>query len=188
MKRTLLTAAAVVTLFFGAATAGAIPPETGSSSFVFDGCEDFGFALYDCGEFFLCEAGLIGVDWKLFFDNNGDPKKYREKVKFDGYVYGGDPDNRVDYNTLSYTYTENIVTGEEIYTGLFAMITVPGLGQIVRDVGRIVFDVDGEIVFEAGEHEYWNPEWDAVCELLETVISLYVLQAEILAANDRGRT
>lgn len=166
MRRYLIVMAAFVALLFAVSAAWAIPPETGSYTFSVV-CEDEDDTLYDCGDFLICEGGTGEADWKLFFDKNGDPKKYREKVKFDGYVYEfGNPDNRLDYLPLNYTVTIDQITGDVIVTGVFAMLTVPGHGQIFRDVGRIIFDIDGFIVFEAGEHEYWNDEWEAVCTFL----------------------
>ena len=37
--------------------------------------------------------------------------------------------------------------------GLYESINVPGLGQVFVEVGRIVFDAQGNIVFEVGEHD-----------------------------------
>jgi len=47
------------------------------------------------------------------------------------------------------------------------MIILPGYGQIFRDVGTISYDFStGEILFEAGEHEWFNEDFDAVCDYL----------------------
>ena len=169
MKEHLKTTALLIALLSVAGAAWAIPPVTGSYEEYFDSCEDPDFfPLYWCESLssYICEAGYIQVDWKEFYDQNGDFKKYWEKVKFDSIVYEvGNPVNNVAYNPLSYTYTFLPSTGDVIFTGLFAQITLPGYGNILRDAGRIVFN-EGEIVFEAGDHDFWNEEWDAVCDYL----------------------
>ena len=161
MKRFSLLSVMIAGLLLAASAVWAIPPDQGEYEFTIDD------VLADCGnEFLICEAGDGVVSWKQFFFKNGDLKKYQEKTKFLGMIYEcGNTDNFLPYNPLSYTYIYNYVSGEDVFHGLFAMITVPGYGQIFRDVGTIVFDWP-EIIFEAGEHEFWTGEFDAVCDFL----------------------
>jgi hypothetical protein len=61
------------------------------------------------------------------------------------------------------TYTSK-VAGPEILTieadgtvskagsGIFSLVTVRGQGVLLKDIGRIVWDEAGNVVFEAGEH------------------------------------
>ena len=46
--------------------------------------------------------------------------------------------------------------------GLWALVTVPGEGAIFMDVGLIIFDLNG-VVFEAGKHQWWDGNVDALC-------------------------
>ena len=47
------------------------------------------------------------------------------------------------------------------------MLTVPGYGQIFRDIGHIRADATGTIIiFEAGEHQWFHGDFDAVCAYL----------------------
>ena len=163
MKRILLTAAALGVMIVTTTIASAIPPEKDAGSAAAD------YLLWDCSETFsICEMGDFSWRSKLFFFNNGDPKKYIEHDRFLGGMYEcGNPDNFLAYNPLRYTYTYYFVSDEEVFHGVFAMITVPGYGQIFRDVGNVRFDVStGQVIFEAGEHEWWNEEFDAVCNYL----------------------
>ena len=103
----------------------------------------------------------------MFFDKDGNPTRYWERQKLiGGLAEVGNTTNFLPYNTLSLTYKVDLITGDEIVTGVWALVTVPGYGQIFKDVGRIVFDFDGNVTFEAGEHEYFNDEFDAVCMFL----------------------
>jgi hypothetical protein len=40
---------------------------------------------------------------------------------------------------------------------------LPGAGNIFADVGRVVFDADGNIVFEAGPHEFLHGDVASLC-------------------------
>ena len=39
------------------------------------------------------------------------------------------------------------------WNGLISKVTLPGHGMLIMEIGRLVFDADGNIVFEAGGHE-----------------------------------
>jgi len=162
MKRILVLTVMIAGLLLGGAL-WAIPPDQGEYAPTFD------YILGDCGDdFLICEAGEAVFRWKLFFFKNGDPKRYHEKASVDGMIYEcGNVDNFLPYNHLSYSYIYDYVADEEVFHGLFAMITVPGYGQIFKDAGTITFDyATGDIIFEAGEHEWFNEEFDAVCDFL----------------------
>ena len=141
----------------------AIPPDSGTYSGAFD------FPLTDCSETFsICEMADYSYSWRLFFYNNGDPKKYVTHEEFLGGVYEcGNPDNFLPYIPLHYSWTYYFATNESVYHGVVAQITVPGHGVILHDAGHIRFDyTTHEVLFEAGKHNYWNGEFDAVCEFL----------------------
>lgn len=165
MKRRLVISAVMGVLVLGVSSAWAIPPDQGE--YPLDFTDAF---LGDCGDdFYICESGVGTVDWKLFFFNNGDPKRYVEKVKFYGMINEcGNLDNALPYIPLSYTFGFD-VGGPFFIHGLFAMINLPGYGQIFRDVGNLVYEFDNGdliILFEAGEHQWWNEDFDAVCDFL----------------------
>ncbi|CAN5678457.1 hypothetical protein BH23GEM7_BH23GEM7_30550 [soil metagenome] len=51
--------------------------------------------------------------------------------------------------------------------GLNGVYTAPGLGVILLDAGRAVFDpVTGEVVFEAGPHQDYHGDYDRLCQYL----------------------
>ena len=165
MKQVYLVVKAFAVLLLVTSTAWAMRPIAGTDLIDFDGCDPEVFPIYDCGnDFYLCEEAIIDINWKLFFDKDGNENRYWETQKLVGSIYElGNPNNFVPYTPLSLTYKFDFLTGDEIVTGVWALITVPGYGQIFKDVGRTVFDFDGNITFEAGEHECFNAEWDAVC-------------------------
>ena len=67
--------------------------------------------------------------------------------------------------TLSYAqpFRDNL-TGENTVLGLALKIVVDGRVYSL-DVGRLVFDYDGNILFDAGSHSFFNESVD-ICGLL----------------------
>ena len=47
--------------------------------------------------------------------------------------------------------------------GLRFRVAFPGLGVVLLDAGRIVFDADGNVVFEAGPHQIVNEDFAEFC-------------------------
>ena len=160
-------------LLLGIAPVWAVRPEMGTDFIPYDGCPDGGeiFPLHDCGDgLVICEAADIELIYKVFFNKNGDPLSYWERQKLSGGLYElGNPDNFVPYNPLSLTYSYDFVADQATVTGVWALINIPGYGQILHDIGRIVTEtgnVFGPRLFEAGEHQYLDGEFDAVCEYM----------------------
>jgi hypothetical protein len=39
-------------------------------------------------------------------------------------------------------------------------------GVVLHDVGRVVFNSDGRLVFEAGQHQWLNGDIEGLCRML----------------------
>jgi hypothetical protein len=62
----------------------------------------------------------------------------------------------------------NLLTGEETINGAPAHVTAPGEGIVIHDTGRIVFDAEGNVAFEAGPHDQLDQgPLEAYCAALE---------------------
>jgi hypothetical protein len=46
---------------------------------------------------------------------------------------------------------------------VFPCLVLPGAGNIFADVGRVVFDADGNIIFEAGPHQFLHGDVASLC-------------------------
>ena len=46
------------------------------------------------------------------------------------------------------------MTGTETYTGNQEVMNRPGTGVVVQDVGRVVYDADGNLIFFAGGRKH----------------------------------
>ena len=53
--------------------------------------------------------------------------------------------------------------GTESDVGLRFRVIFPGLGVVLLDAGRVVFDADGNVAFEAGPHQIVNEDFAAFC-------------------------
>ncbi len=154
---------------------------TGMADYTFSNCADlnpdflFG-EPYQCDNGLLfCELGDIHLDTKLFFDKDGNPRRYTEKTTGTGAFFElGNPDNNLEYEPFHYTFTADLGADSEFFTeddvfsyrGLVYKIKVPGHGIIFRDVGNVIVDSNFEVIFQAGQHDFYDGDFDAVCDYL----------------------
>jgi hypothetical protein len=110
-----------------------------------------------------------GTEVTISFDDRGASKTFFTAAgqrMFTFFIVGSttfsDEDSSV---TLSYaqTFRDNL-TGQNTIVGLPQKVTVNGT-VVSLDVGRIVFDYDGNILFDAGTHDFFNQVVD-ICGLL----------------------
>ena len=164
MKRVATALAVFAILLFGATVLHAGKPITWTDSGGGDApigyCEDAGFEVW--------ESVTWEVKGKAFFNKDGEWIKTKWHWTLEGYVYNADaPENQLPYKNAVYNETYDVETGEDRISGLWALITIPGYGSIFMDVGLIVFDEDFNIIFEAGKHQWWYANVDALCEHLD---------------------
>jgi hypothetical protein len=65
-----------------------------------------------------------------------------------------------------YTIEFLAVKGTFTRVGLWFHLNLPGGGVVLRDVGRVVFNEDGDLVFIAGQHQWLSGNLGALCEVL----------------------
>jgi hypothetical protein len=141
----VLTALALSSILLIAQPAGATPPSV--ETFHDEG--EFLFA--DCGTFQLTETFTVDVRITTFFNAQGDAVRATEHVTFVGVITNSlsgntypDPGHLQDVTDLT--------TGETTVVGLVFLTPVPGLGPVLHDTGKVVFDANGNITFIAGPH------------------------------------
>lgn len=105
-----------------------------------------------CGDFLMIANGAGRVRITTFFNREGDPIR----VLFQG-RYNGTITNSVTGATLYDSpsvanITIDLVKGTETQVGTFFNVTVPGVGVVFLEAGRLVFDGAGPPVFIAGPH------------------------------------
>jgi hypothetical protein len=158
-KRLLALALIVLPLTFVAAALAA--PPTNEVTVVVDAvaddaeiCADFGLTIR------FVENGSFKV--RTFYDREGNIVKtilsnFNQRFTSTASANG---------KTLSTNYPLVFITdddGADIRVGLRNAYHVPGAGVVLLDAGRLVFDADGDLVFEAGQHQLLNGSVDAFC-------------------------
>jgi hypothetical protein len=94
-----------------------------------------------------------------FFDNAGNPVRLQIKLDHAGVITN--PATGLSVNDPAHTTTfVDLVTGTATQVGLVFKSTVPGVGVVFHDVGRVVFDAEGNVTFEAGPHDVLHTESD----------------------------
>ncbi len=94
-----------------------------------------------------------------FFDKAGTPVRAQIKVNVAGVVTNPETGESVENPTHTTVFVD-LVEGTEAQVGLVFKATVPGVGVVFHDVGRVVFDAAGNLIFEAGPHDVLNTAGD----------------------------
>jgi hypothetical protein len=122
----------------------------------------------ECAGFDVLEDVAYEVTGKAYFNKDGEWIKTKLRWRVEGGVYNADaPDNYLPYKNVAYIEHYAADTDGHRITGLWALVTVPGYGAIFMDVGLLILDGDYNIVYEAGKHQWWNANVDALCEHLD---------------------
>jgi hypothetical protein len=145
MRRSIVVGVVATTWVLGlmwAAPASALAPERQPFSFV-------GHGVIDCGTFVDAFDDFFNGFDTVYFDAAGSP--IREVINVEHF---SNDSNSVTGLLLHehghFIVTIDLVSGTETVTGNSEIINRPGTGVVIQDVGRAVFDQDGNLVFFAG--------------------------------------
>ena len=94
-----------------------------------------------------------------FFDRAGNPVRLQITVDAGGVVTNPETGQSVE-NPAHTTVFVDLVAGTEAQVGLVFKATVPGVGVVFHDAGRVVFDAAGDVIFEAGPHDVLHTAGD----------------------------
>lgn len=134
-------------------TVAAAPPEVetfhNEGSFTFAGPCPNGVTLV--------ETFTEDVRVTTFFDNQGTAVRVQITDNYVGVVTNPVTGASVE-DPSHQTTTIDLVTGTETDVGLIFSSTVPGVGVVFHDVGRVVLDAEGNVTFEAGPHDVLHTE------------------------------
>jgi hypothetical protein len=114
-----------------------------------------------------CPGGPLTISWddngifKTFLDKSG-PRRYTNF--FQGTTWFSADDGSTVEVRYAQSFTDRL-DGSGVITGLAQDVWLDGQ-HVIRDVGRLVFDLEtGEVTFDAGRHPQWYEGLD-ICELL----------------------
>jgi hypothetical protein len=145
---------------FGASTASALPPQMSTFSFSEEG-------VIDCGTFGDQFTDFLSGSRTRFFDSEGNLTRVVFQIE-----HHSNDSNSVTGLTLHehghYTLTVDLLAGTVSQTGNDAIMTRTGAGVVVQNVGRLVFDLDDNLLFFAGarQHNEFLEGDQLLCEAL----------------------
>jgi len=107
---------------------------------------------FECGSFTGLSSGELTERSTTFFDKAGDATRTQFHI-----VYRATITNLATEKTLTdnanYNGTIDLVTGAIEVNGLIYNVKDRANGIRIKDIGRLVFDADFNITFEAGRHD-----------------------------------
>jgi hypothetical protein len=118
----------------------------------------------DCSAFQVLDDFELNYTVRLFFDNEGT----LSSIIFE--IWGSDTFINSETGTAysgNFRQSELVTVGQYgAHSGVIARLTVPGAGAVFLDVGRIVRDREGNILFEAGQHQLADGDFAGLCAAL----------------------
>jgi hypothetical protein len=151
-------AAAVAVLAPTAALA--TPPDTGriphEDHFIDEG------ASAACG--FPVQVDVSGVQtFQVMFDAAGNPTR----LQIHGNLEGTFSANEITLRQIERGQMFiDLIEGTDTEVGLLFRVFLPSGGTVIADVGRLVFDAEGNLTFEAGPHPALHGDFAALCAAL----------------------
>lgn len=148
-------AVVVIALFTLPGAVSAAPPEV--ETITNEGTLEFQGPCANAPEVTLVATFRETLRVTTFFAQDGTPVRLQIKIDYFGVVTNPVSGASVEDNAHQMVVVD-LVEGTETVVGLKFSSTVPGVGVVFHDVGRLVFDSNGEVIFEAGPHDVLNTE------------------------------
>jgi hypothetical protein len=97
-----------------------------------------------------------------FFDDQGNPIRIQFHLPFHGTLTNEATGESVSADQVL-QLTVDLEEGTESDVGLRFRVVFPGLGIVLLDAGKVVFDADGNVAFAAGPHQIVNEDFAEFC-------------------------
>jgi hypothetical protein len=159
MRRRLLLVVLLALPLALAAPALAVPPTTEVVTI-----EDFSFVDTSlCGfEVTSTENGRFKVT--TFFDEEGNPVQSILTNSNLRYTSTAETNGKTLLTNYALVVITSFEDGTRLELGLRNAYQVPGEGVVLLDAGRVIIDLaTGDVVFEAGQHQFLEGDSDAFC-------------------------
>jgi hypothetical protein len=124
--------------------------------------------LADCGAFQILDVYDLKQTEKVYLDKDGNLLKVIIEAwgtdtltnAVTGKAYSGSFHNSslIDFSTTP---------RQSAIMGIVYRVTVPGVGVVFLDVGRLVFERGTGIIFQAGPHQLFDGDFETLCAALE---------------------
>jgi hypothetical protein len=101
--------------------------------------------------------------YELFFDQQGNLTRVQVQTLTDGTATANGV-TLLEHGRENNFY--DVLTGTSMEASLEFRVWLPGLGVVIMDRGRLLFDADDNVVFEAGPHPALAGDFTALCAAL----------------------
>jgi hypothetical protein len=160
MRKLIVIGIAVALAVLAPTAALATPPDTiripHEDTFIDEG------ASAACGFDILFEVSGIQTI-QVLYDAAGNPIR----VQVHGNIEGTFSANGITLREIERGQLFiDLVEGTETNVGLVFRVFLPDGGTVIADVGRLVFDAEGNVIFEAGPHPALHGDFAALCAAL----------------------
>jgi hypothetical protein len=131
--------------------------------------EILGQEAADCGNFTVLADTVFRGHATLRFDATGNLVQITAHERFTEILYNSNDPTKFVSSIPQETSNllVNIEKSTEWVAGASIKFIVPGVGVVLHDVGRLVYDTNtGEVLFQAGPQQYLNGDIAALCAAL----------------------
>ena len=141
------------------------PPDTTTDEFVLE--DEW---IGECDGFTILAAGDHKITERLYYDQDGELTKMQYHYSIsNGIVYNSeDPSRYLPEGPDHFRYVIDPDSGNLTQSGLALHVQVPGYGVIGINAGRIILDPDWNILWQAGQNDFFTGELDALCAYLSS--------------------
>lgn len=107
---------------------------------------------FDCGSFTGLSSGRIDGYVVTFFDKDGNPVRLQFHLRYRATITNIASGKTLPDNAF-YNARVDLLTGVEATSGVVYNVKDRETGIRIKDVGRLVVDGEGNVIFEAGQHD-----------------------------------
>ena len=119
----------------------------------------------NCGAFLAISDFAVDYWITTFFDDAGNPVRVQAHINFDGTLTNSVTDVTLR-DPSHYLFVWDLTEGSTQDIGLVYGIVVPGQGPAVLDAGKLVWDVNDDVTFVAGPHQFLTGREPLFCAAL----------------------
>lgn len=125
------------------------------------------FPIVACAGFDVIRHVVSDVIVTVFFDQNGDPTTLRLHITEHNEVFNSLTGTALDFPGIL-NIAIDLKDGTMAVSGAPITVTVQYTGIVIQDTGLLILDSEGNMIFEAGSHDF-GPSGDpsVFCSLLE---------------------
>jgi hypothetical protein len=124
--------------------------------------------LVNCDGFDIRDDFIVRGTQTTFYDRNGDAVRDRFHFRYVDRFYNSETGKEYTATTANTIDFVDVQSGQLDAMGLEYHLTVPGVGVVILDAGKLIETADGEVVFESGKHQILgsNPDTEKFCAVL----------------------